>query len=508
MIINDKLIGGRKEHMRVYIIFAILLAMLIGTSLAQNAATGDVNAFKQALEKDGFTVQQGELVFLDFIKLYDTGVMPSAWGNNPTTKYIGYFVPPAPGYSVDPQLSKIAKTLGISGNNSVIWSLRPDEAVVFVGRTPPECRYFSFDPTLQFRTYGNERRWVVAPVGDTLNMANIKTDGTPNGLPGNPYNQITIVITTADRGIDQRIRAAAQSTGYSGDMINTLVLPSSMLNMGLENNSDTFTIYIRPALYKDKQAGNEYLNNTPATILRITPNKTTALDPYDVPELKVRGTGKTEFDLMPDLEKLGEAILNKYSNLNATEVPTSQWYPNANEGFQRGINLYGPTNDACYLWTENQTLSAKTHPFNDVWQTYPFLHDRQILLSNNTSDFIIIYGVNHVATGKATYINAGIFGAKAWNGIGAITDVDLNGTAQEYLPDDPNAKYLYVYKIARNANGDQHCFELPTGPGAYGIALDQPLFIAWRIYFEPAAKTGPSYSEIVYDRAMKFSPKK
>jgi hypothetical protein len=33
--------------------------MLIGSGLAQNATTGDVKDFKQALEKDGFTVQKG-----------------------------------------------------------------------------------------------------------------------------------------------------------------------------------------------------------------------------------------------------------------------------------------------------------------------------------------------------------------------------------------------------------------------------------------------------------------
>jgi TRAP-type C4-dicarboxylate transport system permease large subunit len=51
--------------MKVYIILAVLFTMLIGTSLAQNATTGDVNAFKQALEKDGFTVQKGGLGFFD-----------------------------------------------------------------------------------------------------------------------------------------------------------------------------------------------------------------------------------------------------------------------------------------------------------------------------------------------------------------------------------------------------------------------------------------------------------
>ena len=68
-----------------------------------------------------------------------------------------------------------------------------------------------------------------------------------------------MVITTADKGIDQRIRAAAQSAGYSDGIINTQVLPSTMLNMGVENNSDTFAVFIRPALFKDKQAGDDYI---------------------------------------------------------------------------------------------------------------------------------------------------------------------------------------------------------------------------------------------------------
>jgi hypothetical protein len=45
-------------------------------------------------------------------------------------------------------------------------------------------------------------------------------------------------------------------------------------------------------------------------------------------------------------------------------------------------------------------------------------------------------------------------------------------------------------------------------PGGYGILTNQPLFIAWRLYMENATKIGPAYSEIVYDRAIKFDPKK
>ena len=131
--------------MKFYILFGFILAMLIGTGLAQHPTISDVNAFQQALEKDGFTVQQGSVGFFDVIKLYDLGVLHNALGNNPSTRYLSYFVPPAPGQKVPEELTKIAATLGINLEASAFWNLGPDEAVVFVGRTPPECRYFSFD---------------------------------------------------------------------------------------------------------------------------------------------------------------------------------------------------------------------------------------------------------------------------------------------------------------------------------------------------------------------------
>jgi len=484
-----------------------LLSLSIGTGLAVNVDTGDVEAFRQALEQDGFTAQQGRIGYLDIIKLYDMGVLPSAYGNNPSTKYLTYFVPPAPGHNVPELFAKIASSLGMSLNVSSFWNLGPDEAIVFVGRTPPECRYFSFDHYIVDRSYGNETRWIFADIADTVNNLVINTTGTPDELSGDPFNQTAVIVATADKGIDQRIRAAAISAGYSADIFNTQVFPSAMLKMGLENTSDTFAILIRPALYKDIQAGEEYLNNTPAVVFRVTPNGSTKLDPYGYPEIRVRGTGNTEFDLADDLEELRIAILDKYADLNAKDLPVSQTVPTGSDAVQRGIDALIPASDACYLWSVTQTVSSPTPSFPDLSRYYPYLQDAAITLGNDTNDFVIVYGVNHVATGKATYSNFVVFGADIWNGVGAITDMDFNGTADEYLPDNPNAKYLYVYKIARNCNGDQHCYEVPTGPGARGISLDQPLFIFWRIYLEKATKTGPSYSEIVYDRAIKFDPK-
>lgn len=384
--------------MKFFMLFGFILAVLIGPGLAQDPTISDANAFQQALEKDGFTVQQGAIGFFDVIKLYEMGVLPNALGNNPSTRYLTYFVPPAPGQKVPEEIAKIASTLGINIEAAAFWNLGPDEAVVFVGRTPPECRYFSYDHYIVGRKYGNETRWIFSNLADTVNNLVINTEGTPNGTAGNPFNQTTVIVATADRGIDQRIQAAALSAGYPDGIFNTQVLPSSMLNMGVENNSDTFLIALRPAFYNDKQAGDNYLNNTPATVFRVTPNQTTKLDPYDYPKLRVRGTGTTEFDLMDDLEQLKKAILNTYSNLTATELPTSIVVPS--DGIQRGINAMGPDNDDAPLWTSNLTIYSPTPPFPDLTKYYDFQPHPTVTLGSDPNEFIIIYGVNHVATGK------------------------------------------------------------------------------------------------------------
>jgi len=80
--------------MRGYTLLLFVFALLMGTCLAENATTGDAKAFQEALEEDGFTVQEGRIGYLDLIRLCDLGVLPAAYGNNPSTKYLTCFVPP------------------------------------------------------------------------------------------------------------------------------------------------------------------------------------------------------------------------------------------------------------------------------------------------------------------------------------------------------------------------------------------------------------------------------
>ncbi|HPD11585.1 MAG TPA: hypothetical protein PLN56_11395, partial [Methanoregulaceae archaeon] len=60
-----------------------------------------------------------------------------------------------------------------------------------------------------------------------------------------------------------------------------------------------------------------------------------------------------------------------------------------------------------------------------------------------------MYGVNYRATGKVVYTNIAVYGTEALNGVVAVTDEDIAGSANSYLPGNPNAGLFYVWKFAR-----------------------------------------------------------
>lgn len=267
------------------------------------------------------------------------------------------------------------------------------------------------------------------------------------------------------------------------DVVNTDVIPSGLTKMGLDQESDTFTFIHRLAFFGDEQAGEAYMGSAQGTVLRLTPQGDTQLDPFEVPEMRVRGTGDTsELDLLGALEELRQAIQERYPDLKAEEIETGIWDLQGYDAIQRGTDALGDNNDAVYLRSD------------------------QFTLGDDPREFIIVYGVNHSVGEKTTYNNLSVYGSDILNGVAGRENATLEGTAEEYLPGNPAARYLYVCKMARDPAGDANCVVVPTGPGAYGIPLDTPAFIAFRLYVEKATKTGPFWYEILYDRVIKFSP--
>jgi hypothetical protein len=475
----------------VAIISLVLISVV--TSCAPTVPTtsvsgGDIDAFRSSLENSDFTLKLAPFVHVDLVKLYEAGKLANAAGNNAGAPYRGVFgaIPDNVNITDLKDISnaqeKVENLLYSTPGLIQGWQMNPDEALVIVTKTPPECAYFSYCGFIFYKYYekDQQRKWVWTSYNDPLNNLTIKTSGTPNGAKGNPFNQDTIIIITADKGTDQRIRSAATSAGYPQDIINTYVIPSSMVKLGMGPEFDTMVFGQRMALFADEKAGQEYVNAVSAAI-RVTPKSQVTLDPFPAPELRVRGTGKTEVDLQPALDELRQAILAKYSDLSANELETSVWLPESYEAVQTETYVAGESRDTVYLRCDTFTLG------------------------DDPDEFVIVYGVNHAASGKATYSNCSFYGEAGWNGVAGIYSPQYTGSAEEYLPGNPLAKYLYVCKFARSCGSEKTCVAVPTGPGAYGVGLDEPAFVAIRAYLEPATKVGPAYPEMLYDRAIKFS---
>jgi hypothetical protein len=439
-----------------------------------------VAQLRTALEQDGFSVHPGMVSTVDWAGMYCKGERPDAGYVN-KAPYLMIQVP----QSADPSAPVVE-----------YFKLRPDEAIVLIGPTPPPVKYFGFNAFLGTRFYpdeppGTQRRWLVATLGDAINNATIKTTGpTPFGRP-------VVVIFTPDRGTDARIRTALQRTGYPPAIVNTMVLPASMLTLGESDTADELTLKMRIGLVEGKpEALAAYVQSagTNVKVLRVTPATAAIANPFPVPPLRVRGTGQTEMDLMSKVEQLRAGIIAANPGMHATDILSM---PVGYEGYDYIQRRTAPGADS----RDNVFLAAGYIP--------QFGSNQRVTLADD--EFLVVYGVNHVATGKASYASVNVYASEfAKLSIGQVFHDKFPGTAAPYLPSgDPAASRLYAVKASRNCGGDPSCVPLRVDAcPVLTLEDDTALGIFFRMYLEPATRAGAAMQEIIYDRAIKFSPRK
>jgi hypothetical protein len=464
------------------LVICAVVALWTMPAMAQKGGQnpGSWEKFKANLERDDFNVREGSSIHFDPIGRYCEGGLPNALYANYGAPYAAGVVPPSP------------RETGNGNNGGLpVFRLAPDEAVVLVGLTPPRETYFSYQIYLAQRHFsGVPSPLLLNSLGDTVNIQTINTIGP------DPFERPVVLIFTPDQETDARVRAALRRAGYPASIINTIVVPSATLNLGLEDDDDTFLIANRNALFADPDAEEGYVANPTFRVLRVTPEPEAVLYPFPTPPLRVRGTGQTEIDLTPTVAQLREAILYAYEmeGYAATEYLTA---PIANEGFeytQRHDDTLGDTRDALYLGAG--------------WLPEYGLEDE---LTLGDDDFLIVYGLNHVATGKATYTNVNSYASKiAKLSLGSIYPVNLEGSAARFpTAADPAGDLTYAYKISRHCGEEElYCLELEVPDCATNLVeldADSLLGIAFRLYLEPATSIGAAIPEVVFDQVIKFS---
>jgi hypothetical protein len=469
--------------------------------------------FSAGLDAAGFHVQESWAEVVDpFQVCGDWRFMDSCAGNNIGQPYKRWVVLPPPGRNLPADIPFV---------------LAPDEAVVYVGRTPPPCDYFSFVPMLWSRHYPDSCKltgdFLFASVTDPLNNALIRTESTET-----PFGQSTLVVLTADEGVYERVKQAAMSAGFPESMINPLVLPSSILQLGIGPGSDRFMVLMRTANFVSHAEGRKYLaDNQWGTIFRVTPRVGGTLQPFAQPPWRSRAW-KHEETLVPGLtaglERLEAAILGDTRHVQARPLGSMRWFYDSSEVLDPAKAAYrkyvaGESSDTPYRRSAEYDAPAN------------------FLLGED--DMVVAYGVNHAATGIATYSMFGVYGDwtlshcpprqgepvfvygandPVWNGVAGVNSHAFAGSAEKYIPGDPMAPYLYAIRVVRErrvARGDKHCLVVPGsrvkrdskyGPPFYldVIGLDKPAFIGYRAYLNPATSSGPAYEDVIPDRAIWF----
>lgn len=144
---------------------------------------------------------------------------------------------------------------------------------------------------------------------------------------------------------------------------------------------------------------------------------------------------------------------------------------------------------------------------------------------------VVVYGVNHAATGLATYSSLSVYGDwltsqcsppasqfaywygcgdPIWNGVAGMVSKDFGQSAERYLPGHPLARYLYAVRLLRTPptdSSEKHWVVVPSESdrgSSYRIALDRPITVGYRAYLNPATSAGPDYGDIIPDRALWF----
>jgi len=393
--------------------------------------------------------------------IHDTGIMKfvrgNAYGNNPSSLYGIY-----EWLTIDVPLSWIG----------------PQDAWVWIGCTPPDIQYFSA------RSY-----LYSAPNFDTLfaslgDSNNILTFNTTNG---GPCNRTAVVITTADQYTAQTLSNAFIKAGLDPLAINIDIIPGTGLNLlfGRNLSTDLFTYLFRVALFHNLTDGYYYTNST-WPVYYIYPPDNSIAQPYPIPPLRPRDNHTNEVSFNTSLYTLVNQTIEFWNNFNSTVVNMDTLVPLPIEGYQCIANntcCLGDNRDTSYLTSNNSYI-----------------------LSNDTSTFLMVLGINHVLTMDVIYANLDVNDDLTGDGIIGVTNKFWNGSAIHFGGESiPNANYLYGYAIARNCSkvgpALPYCLEVDFNL----LPADHGMVIAERAYLQRSSKVGPKDTSLLMPIIMEFT---
>lgn len=473
------------------------LIALLAVSISTSAFSWDVsqldtlaNDFNAGISSS-FQVTEYPFLFLNTDACFEPG--KTCAYTNPDSPYA--FPQQIPKFGIATQMAKI-------------------DAEVLIMETPPPASYFAITPYLFTRYYATGvsatkgmpgTGQIFESLADSINMDEIKTTGSQT--PGvNPNTQLTVFVMAADTNTSTMIQQQFQALQFPASAINLVVMPVSAasLHMGNSLDKDTFMMMLRTAYPVDQSALDNYIARAPFHFMKLSariPRDWSELIP---PDNKKPGNGTPEpSSLTSARDQLVLQLLKNYDAMyNIQEVTPINAQTNNYVCMDKGLQCYGDNPDAVYTRDLNQ------------WSPAP-------------NDKVLIVGIDHVLTDKATYINHAIADHEHQVGVAGASDADgapdsiLQGSALKMAgitkSTDPRyAMYskLYALTIGYDCTSELVCLKIPVletdsdgNITQIGIAPGDTIDITARTYADPVTLTRPSKSEIIQHRVFKLTRK-
>lgn len=460
-----------------------LLLMLIACGGPEEApppvdsavATHGPPALAEVLAESGFVVTAGDFSFATMESCCDPGA--NCWGNNPSTPYGMHLVPASPGQALpsddafhgfgavaDPALSRT-------------FHMEPHEALLLMGYLPPQATYLGYASYLGWRPGAPYA--VIGSLGPAWNNQVIAEAGgiAPNEIWGEPF----ALITSGDAAVEEQVRAALLAAGWAPGHIHVDRISPEIARLGHGPEADLLFTLLRVAVFEDPLVGEAWREAPGLTMLRLTAEPEAATSPHPIPELPARGSGTDEEAWRTAVTELHAAI-----------------------GAYHG-DYVGEQLAAIPYWAEtiDCITSSPIGCTGDIRDRFVAITLPLLLASD---EFLVVFGVNHARTGKATYASAAVQSIAGQRGIEAISSAEMPGTAATYLPGHPLLDDLYAWTVARSCAGlPEPCTELAAE--CPGIAYDETFKVTVRAYLEPATGAAPLPTEMVGDQIVIFRPR-
>lgn len=121
---------------------------------------------------------------------------------------------------------------------------------------------------------------------------------------------------------------------------------------------------------------------------------------------------------------------------------------------------------------------------------------------------LYVVGLNHVATGLASYMNVAPSDPIQRLGLASWDDQELVGSADSMMAGGPYSglsNMFFIASYSRNCTGLPYCKEIPTS-GSRGIPLTRSMIVFLRAYVNPVTGVGANASSMVTFRTVVATP--